>query len=422
VKVGILSQWYPPEPGSASIPGVLAEALAERGHRVTVVTGLPNYPLGRLAPGYKMRRATDEVQGPVTIRRVALYPSHDRSKLRRLANYSSFALSAAVSGSSLLRSMDAVWVYNSPATIGLPSAIVSAAGGPPHLMHVMDLWPDSIGYSGLATARTYQAMATLLEHWCQWTYKQAGSIASISRGMLEELESRGVPRAKLHYVPIWTDENQYHPREADNALRQELGGGCRLTILYAGNLGDTQGLDGLLDVCDRTTDLDVRYLIAGSGTAEVRLRAKTERLRLGNVSFLGRWPAEDMGRLLSVADLALVSLSAGELGAMTMPSKLPAILASGRPVVAWASGDVARTVSEGRCGFVADPGDTLKLETAIRDAYHMQPDALAKLGVNASTQYQAKFSLTRGVGAVEDLLVGLATRARPNGISGGTRS
>ncbi|HLI01813.1 MAG TPA: glycosyltransferase family 4 protein [Acidimicrobiales bacterium] len=410
MRIGILSQWYPPEPGSASVPGVLARSMASRGHEVVVATGFPNYPLGRIAPGYRMRWRTDERDGDVLIRRVALYPSHDRSKLRRSLSYASFAASATVSATSLLRTVDAIWVYNSPATVGLPSATASLVGGPPHLMHVMDLWPDSILFSGLATGRTYRAMARILDQWCAWTYRRAGAIACISRGMVDELARRGVPRTKLHYVPVWTDEEQYRPLPPSEQLRRELGVEDAFVLLYAGNLGDTQGLDGLLEVCQRITDLPVRILLAGSGTAEGRLRADARRRRLPNVNFLGRWPADDMGRLLSVADVALVSLSDDPLTVLTMPSKLPAILAAGRPVLAWASGEVARTVRAGGCGFVADPGDIQQLEAAVRNAYRAGPDGRERLAAASVRHYRAEFSLQTGVEAVEGLLEDMIAR------------
>ena len=151
LRFGILSQWYDPEPGSAAVPGVLARSLVARGHSVQVVTGFPNYPTGEIMEGYRLARRLDEqADGGVGVRRVALYPSHDGSSWHRFANYGSFALSATASGLGLLRKLDSIWVYNSPATVGLPSWLTSAAGGPPHLMHVLDLWPDSIAFSGMA--------------------------------------------------------------------------------------------------------------------------------------------------------------------------------------------------------------------------------------------------------------------------------
>jgi colanic acid biosynthesis glycosyl transferase WcaI len=406
LKIGLLSQWYAPEPGAAAVPTVLARALATRGHEVSVLTGLPNYPTGRLYPGYRMRPVIDETgEGGVHIRRVALYPSHDGSGWRRGLNYGSFAASASLGGLGALRGVDAFWVYNSPATVGVPSALASAVWGAPHLLHVMDLWPDSIGFSGMAGERAYRVMEAALRRWCQTTYRLAGAVACISPGVVEVLAERGVPRHKLHYVPVWADEAVYHPRAPDEDLARELGvTGC-LTLLYAGNLGHAQGLDTLLEACARLGDLArFRCLIAGSGTDEARLREQADGLGLTNVRFLGRWPGEDMGRLVSVADMALVSLSDDPLSAITMPSKLPALLAAGISVVACAVGDVADIVTASGAGWTVRPGDVEGLEQAIRRAHAEGGGALADRGRMARAYYERHLSLGRGVDAVEAIL------------------
>ncbi len=119
MKIGILSQWYPPEPGPASLPGELAQELKARGHEVQVVTGFPNYPDGRIYEGYRLRTRSNEDIDGVAVRRVAIYPSHDSSGLRRAANYVSFGASVVANGLDCLMDCDVVWVSNSPP--GAPS-------------------------------------------------------------------------------------------------------------------------------------------------------------------------------------------------------------------------------------------------------------------------------------------------------------
>lgn len=410
MKIGLLSQWFAPEPGGAAVPTVLARTLAARGHEVSVLTGLPNYPSGRLHPGYKMRPVTDEVgDGGVRIRRVALYPSHDRSGWKRFLNYGSFAASASVGGLGALRNVDAFWVYNSPATVGLPSALASTLWGAPHLLHLMDLWPDSIRLGGMASGRAYRTMESALGYWCRATYRQASAIACISPGALDVLAERGVPRHKLHLIPVWADESVYFPRLPDEEVAREFAGTRPFTLLYAGNLGHAQGLEVLLDACARLSDLaDFRCLIAGSGMAEGQLRTQADGLRLTNVKFLGRWPGEDMGRLVSVADVSLVSLSDDPLAAITMPSKLAAILASGRAVLACAVGDVADLVIASGAGWTVRPGRVEDLECAIRQAHSEGRKRLEDRGRMARAYYEQHLSLERGVDAVERILERIA--------------
>lgn len=376
-----------------------------------VVTGFPNFPTGRLYPGYRIRRRSEDLQGRVRVRRVAIYPSHDRSGLKRFANFSSFALSACTAGVGALRKCDAVWVYNSPATVGLPSWLTSTCGGPPHLMHVMDLWPDSIALSGLTARRSYLAMAPALRAWCRFTYRQAGAIACISRAVIDELVRRGVPPGKLHYVPVWANESRYYPRPPDRTLAAQLGlTDAKLVLLYAGNLGEAQGLDSLLDGCACLQDLEgFRCVVAGTGTAEARLRERARRLRLSNVSFLGHRPAEDIGQLMAIADLHVVSLgNHHRLAAMTLPSKLAATMASGRAILAAAEGETARVVREAGAGWVVPPGSAEGIEAAVREAMVAGRDWCARLGAAARSYYEEELSVRHGVEAIENLLYHLA--------------
>jgi glycosyltransferase involved in cell wall biosynthesis len=405
-----LTQWYRPETGSAAVPGILASSLASRGHEVKVLTGFPNYPTGIVASGYRIRRRLDETDDVgIEIRRVALYPNHGTSPAKRFLNYGSFALSACASGLSHIRDVDAIWVHNSPATVGLPSLLASAVNGPPHLMHVMDIWPDSILFSGLMEGRTYRTISRVLEAWVNLTYKKASAIACISQGALDLLIERGVPKEKLHYIPVWTDESINYPRPYDQQLAGQLGVKDKFTLLYAGNLGNAQGLDGFLNVCERLRDVtDLRVLIAGTGTAASRLQKEAAIKDLQNVRFLGQWPAEDMGRLLSISDLNLVSMNENSLASVTLPSKLPGILASGHAVIGWADGEIARILTKSGAGSVVRPGDEVGLEEAIRSAVSSGRSAMADLGERGCDYYQAEFSLHRCIDGIEHLLQSVA--------------
>src|SRR5664279_81046 len=150
MRVGLLTQWFDPEPGPAALPGVLARALVSRGHSVQVVTGFPNYPSGAVAAGYHVRRRSDENLDGVSVRRVALYPSHDSSTVGRMANYASFGASAVVSGLNALRDVDALWVGNSPITVAWPMWAAKLTMNIPSVVHIMDLWPDTYLISGFA--------------------------------------------------------------------------------------------------------------------------------------------------------------------------------------------------------------------------------------------------------------------------------
>ena len=404
MRVGMLTQWYDPEPGPAALPGVLARGLAERGHDVRVVTGFPNYPTGEIASGYRISRKRDERLDGVAVRRVALYPSHDASAVRRLANYTSFGASTLLSGLGALRGVEALWVNYSPITIAWPMWAVRYGLKVPCVVHVLDLWPDTLLVGGFARGGcAFRAAKKGLNAWCNAMYRAAHSVAYISPGVGVVLQRRGVSPEKLAYLPMWADEDVFRPSSDD--LRAELGlSDDSIVLLYAGALGHAQGLDTLIDACAKVDDSRFHCLIAGSGIAESSLRVRADELGAANVRFLGRLPKGQMTALMATGDFNYVGLRSHALSHITMPSKTQSGLAAGRALLAAAEGDVANMIRESGAGFTADPGNPASIAEAIQCACTLGRDGLYKMGQRARSYYERKFSITHGVHRIESLL------------------
>jgi glycosyltransferase involved in cell wall biosynthesis len=404
MRVGLLTQWYAPEPGPARLPTLLAEGLAGRGHDVTVVTGFPNYPSGVLPEGYRLRARTTEGGPPLTVRRVALYPSHDASSVRRIANYASFGASAAALGTSAFANVDALWVNYSPVTVAGAMWAARAFYGVPSVVHVLDLWPDTMmasghGGSGRAMSR---AAERSVSWWCSRMYSSASSVAYISPGVGRVLARRGVPDDKLEYVPMWADEDVFRPSGDD--MREELGiPSDRIVILYAGALGEAQGLEAVIDACALVDAPSFLLLVAGSGSAEDRLRKRAGGLG-DRVRFLGRVPSDRMTALTATADAALISLNPHPLSDVTMPSKTQANLSAGKPLIVAAGGDVAEVAHQSGAALLAADRTPRAIAAAFEQAVAMGRGGLASLGGLASAYYQRTFSYTHGVDRVEALL------------------
>jgi glycosyltransferase involved in cell wall biosynthesis len=405
MKIGILTQWFDPEPGPPSLPGELARALVERGHQVQVVTGFPNYPDGKAYPGYGIQRVRDEVDRGVRIRRVALYPSHGQSVTGRLANYGSFSLSARAFATSCFDDCDAVWVYYSPVTVGLP-LLPLRRRKVPTVLHVMDIWPDNIVSSGmLAPGRLASTAESAVHGWNRRMYGAAARVLTISPGASTLLESRGVPPEKLAHVPLWANESVFKPMDG-LALRQEMGlSPSTVVIMYAGTLGGTQRVDRLIESVASAvaTGADVACWIAGNGTAEEDLRRQAEQTGLGQerLRFLGRIPMADMPRYMAAADVHSVGLQADALASVTMPSTVQAIMASGQPILGSVHGDVDDLLRRTGVGVSAtDQG----LPAAIDTIVTMGRTGLAEMGERARSTYEDEFSLRSGVIAVEHQL------------------
>jgi len=403
MRVGLLTQWYAPEPGPARLPTLLAEGLVARGHDVTVVTGFPNYPSGVVEAGYHVRPRKVEGTPPLTVRRVALYPSHDASPVRRFANYASFGASATALGTSAFADVDALWVNYSPVTIAGAMWAARAFYGVPSVVHVLDLWPDTVLASGHGGNGAVSRIAERsVSWWCNRMYSSADSVAYISPGAGRVLAERGVPDDKLEYVPMWADEEVFRP--ATDNLRQDLGiPGDRVVVLYAGAIGEAQGLEAVIDACALIDDPNFLLLIAGSGSAEERLKCRATSSG-DRVRFLGRVEADRMTALTASADAALISLNPHPLSDVTMPSKTQANLAAGKPLVVAAGGDVAEVARRSGAAFVAADRTPRAIAVELQDVVRTGRSGLAALGAVAAAYYLETFSFAHGVGRVEALL------------------
>lgn len=411
MRVGVLTQWFEPEPGPAALPSVLARGLAARGHDVQVVTGFPNYPTGKVMDGYRVARALNEKVDGVDIRRVALFPSHGAGIPGRLANYGSFGLSALVSGVGALRKCDAVWVNYSPITIAPPMLAAHHVFGVPMVTHVLDLWPDTLFASGFAGEGAGSTLArSVLNRWCSAMYSASESVAYIAPSVGGILRERGVPEEKLRYVPMWANEEVFHPSDRD--MREQLNlRNDSIVVLYAGAMGPAQGLDTLIDAMGQVDDPRLVCVLAGSGISEATLRERAMTTR-ADIRFLGRVPPESMTQLMATADIAYIGLRAHEHSAATMPSKTQATLAAGRAALVAADGDVRDVLTDSGAGIPANPGSAKSVASALRIAISEGRHGLASRGARGREYYERTFAADTAVDTIETLLTNAALKGK----------
>ncbi|HZK05969.1 MAG TPA: glycosyltransferase family 4 protein [Actinomycetaceae bacterium] len=405
----MLTQWYEPEPGPAMTISVVARELAGRGHDVHVLTGFPNYPTGLVADGYCQRPLLREDIGGVDVIRVPLIPSHDHSAVRRIVNYASFSLSASAIGVPNFPAVDALWVGFSPITLSLPTWCLQLARGTPTVCFVGDLWPDTIAVSGLTGAGVVLRVGwAAIDRWCRAMYASSDAVVYISPSVGDVLAGRGVPRSKLRYIPVSTDERSFHP--GGRSMRADLGiDPNAVVVLYAGTMGGAQGLDALIDAAALVDDERLVVLLAGSGTQEADIR---RRATAPAVRFIGRVPQERMIDLMATCDISFVSLVDHPLSNATMPSKTQSALAAGRPVLAASAGDLHQLVERRGVGLTARPGDPESIAAALHSALELGQEGLARLGERAREVYLDEFSVTHVSSRMEDLLGAVARRRR----------
>ncbi len=391
MRVVILSQYYPPEP--IPKPHELARGLTERRHEVVVITGFPNYPAGKLYAGTRLQLWKWDNRDGIRVLRLPLYPDHSRSAFRRVLNYGSFALSAALLGSVFSGPIDAIFVEHPPLTTGVAARVLGGVRRAPFLFAVNDLWPESIEATGMVRNQGFLRFIGRLE---RFVYKRAAAIAVISNGIKQNLVGKGVPPEKVHVIPHWADESVYRPVPPDPELARQLGMAGRFKVVFAGQLGLAQGLDVVLEAAGEVVDLtDVQFVLVGDGTDAERLRRVAGERRLNNVRFLGRQPAAQMPHIFAISDVLLVHLRDDPLFRITIPSKTITYMACGRPALMAVEGDAADLIRTAGAGVTCRSGDAKDLAETVRQLRTMDRAELEKMGRAGREAFLASFS--RGV-------------------------
>lgn len=419
MNILFLSQFFTPEPFFKALP--FAKGLARRGHHVEVLTGFPNYPGGKLYPGYRVRAWQVEELDGIRITRLPIYPSHDRSVLRRCLNYSSFALSASMLGPFFAGRPDAVYVYHPPITTGLAACTLRLLKGTPFVYDIQDLWPDTITstFSGDWSPSLLGALARV----CSLVYRQAAHLTVVSPGFRRTLIERGVAADKITVMYNWCDEDSIYPAARDEDLARRLGLSGQFNIMFAGNMGLAQSLDTVLQAAQLCSDRDprIQFVLVGGGIERERLEATARGLALPNVRFLPQQPMEEMAPLLALADVLLVHLKDDPLFRITIPSKTQTVLAAAKPALMALTGDAAALVERAQAGIVIPPENPREMAEAALTMARMNPAHLQEMGRRGRAFYLRELSMEAGIERFERLFQAVAGHtprtARSNAVS-----
>jgi glycosyltransferase involved in cell wall biosynthesis len=387
LKVLVLHQHYWPEiAATAQILTDLCEDLASRGHQVTVVCGQPSYRVleqGKRLPAVEHRRG-------VEIRRVWSYTPQERSIPRRLLHYGSYFASSLAASLANTRPDVCFVMSTPPLLLGLSGTLLKALRAVPFLYSVQDLYPDIAIHLGVI--RQGGLAAKTIEKVTRIFYAQAAGLVALSPGMATALVRKGVRTDRVHVIPNWADTDLVTPTARHNRLSSAFGCDDHFVVQYSGNLGMSQGLEGVVAAAALLRDLPIRFAFVGDGNARRRLEALVSASALSNVSFHPPQAREDLSELLGACDVGLVTMKR-DVGNDLVPSKLYGIMAAARPVLAAVepSSEVARVVRAHDCGLVVPPEDPEALAQAIRGLFARKASQRAEMGARGRdaciTQY-----------------------------------
>ncbi|MET3433842.1 glycosyltransferase involved in cell wall biosynthesis [Herbaspirillum seropedicae] len=386
MRVLIVSQYFWPEGFRIN---ELAESLVQRGIDVDVLTGKPNYPEGKIYEGYKARGCVRESWQGANIFRVPLFPRGFRSARRLALNYLSFILSAAIAGTWQLRRIksDVIFVYApSPLLQALPALLIGWFKRIPVVLYVQDLWPESLEATGYVRNR----LAIRMVEWVVKLIYRRSDLILVSSLPFKGSIQRFSPSAEIVYYPNSVDASFCDPQSGLKPDVPALDEGFR--VIFAGNVGAAQAVHVIVDAAQRLKEhRDIRLVVLGSGSELEWMRTQIQERELDNLFLAGRFPVQAMPNLLSRADALLVTLADRKIFAETVPNKIQAYMAVGRPIIASMNGEGARIVQEANAGIAVAAEDGAAMADAVLRLHAMSQADRDQLGENGKRYYRQNF-------------------------------
>lgn len=387
MRLLVVTQYFWPE--NFRINDLVGE-LVRRGHQVTVLTGLPNYPDGQVFSSYRADPKKFMEYKGAEIVRVPLIP-RGNGGLRLMLNYLSFTLTATFFGLWKLRGrqFDAIFTCQlSPVTVGLPAAALRKSKNCPMAMWILDLWPDSLQAVGVVKS---PSILRQVENLTGFIYKNCDLILAQSKSFIPKIRKIAKEKTRIEYFPSWAEE--IYDQEKYNPAPEVESRTDFFNVMFAGNIGDAQDFPAILNAAEiLKPNKAIRWLIVGDGRTSTWVKQEIHRRNLQDcVQMLGRHPVERMPSFFRHSDALLVSLKDEPIFSMTIPGKIQSYLASGIPIIAMLNGEGADVIRNSRSGLTCNAGDSNGLANAITIMSNMSQEELASMGGNGLSASKNEF-------------------------------
>lgn len=389
MKILVVCQYYYPEPFRISD---ICEELVRRGHDVTVVTGVPNYPEGEIYKGYENGSKREELINGVKVYRCHTIP-RKTGAIYRLLNYNSYSYSSSRFVGSLPDDYDVVFINQlSPVMMAKAGIKYAKRHHKPCVLYCLDLWPKSLAVGGISESsliyRHYHRVSARI-------YRSVDKILITSRSFSDYFEKEfGIDKSKITYLPQYAEElfSNIPPKKPDTVC----------DLVFAGVVGTAQSVITIVKAAEILKDKPVRFHIVGSGIELEDLRKYADEHQLNNIVFYGRKPLVEMPRYYAMADAMLLTLQADPVLSMTLPGKLQSYMSAGKPVIAAIDGEAQRVIGEARCGYSSPAEDAEALAENIRR--FVADNDKQNLAHNARSYYEQHFDKDRFISDLLNIL------------------
>lgn len=368
MKVLVICQYYYPEPFSITN---ICEELVKCGHEVTVVTGIPNYPMGKIYDGYRGGKKRDEVVNGVNVHR-CFTVGRRSGPIWRFVNYYSYMFSSSCYVSRLKEQFDVVFVNQlSPVMMARAGIKYKRKNGIRLLLYCLDLWPESLITGGI---KRNSPIYKMYHRVSEKIYKQADKIFITSKSFSDYFSQE-----------FGINDAEYLPQYAENVFKPEL---CRkapngtVDLMFAGNVGAAQGVDTIIRAAALTRDIpNLRWHIVGDGSELDNCKRLADELSADSVVFHGRQATDKMPEFYSKADIMLVTMIDDPTISRTLPGKVQTYMAAGKPILAAAIGEIEKVLKDAECGICCPPNDGEALAKAAKEM--AESGKLNEYGLNA---------------------------------------
>lgn len=409
MKLLFLSLYYAPEFTSNSpIVTAIASEMQRRGHEVVVLAGTPHYRLDHIPSKYRWSLWLQERIDGVKVIRCRTY-ADTRGILPKLLNYLTYLLTS-VWPSLLVSKSDVVVAISPPFLLGLTGLLVKKVRGSNFVYNAQDLFPESYAASGKVSS---SLVLHSMDKVQRWIYRKSDAIAVITPGFLDNLRAKGIDPQKITVIPNFTDFSKISILPRNNSFSEGHGLTGKITVLYAGNIGFTHGVEIVADVAEALSGREnILFVVVGDGSGLPALKNEVASRGIRNIKFLDTQPVEKLSAMLSSADIGLITTKRG-VGHTSFPSRVFNLMAAKRSVIASVDtdSDIAKLLEETGCGIVVPAEDREKLAAAIL-RLGADPELRAAMGEKGQRALQRSFTLQRVADRYEQLFKTLQAQSR----------
>jgi colanic acid biosynthesis glycosyl transferase WcaI len=403
MRILVVTQYYWPENFRVND---LTEDLVKRGHQVTVLTGVPNYPSGTIFPEYRENSDNYNSYKGVEIVRVPIVV-RGQGGLRLVLNYLSYIFSGLVFGLFKLRkqSFDSIFVFEpSPITVGLPAIAFRYFKKAPLIFWVLDLWPETLEAVGVVKSKR---ALSVIGRLVSYIYNHCDLILGQSRSFLPHIKKNS-NNISVEYFPSWADD-LFQSKGSDSISSSLLRKSNQFNIVFTGNIGEAQDFPAIIQAVEiLNNESNIHWTVVGDGRMLSWLEQEIEKRGLKkSITLAGPHPIEKMPDFFRQADTLLVSLKDEPIFSMTIPGKLQAYLMAGKPILAMLNGEGANIVNEAGCGVTCCAGDGKGLATAVQKLRKMAKADLVEMGQNGIKVSKREFNREKLIGQLESWMLEL---------------